>query len=36
MEYKINSDEISQSNSKPKTLLSAVDDVGMRIETDVL
>jgi hypothetical protein len=36
MEYKINSDEISQSSSKPKTLLSAVDDLGMRIETDVL
>ena len=36
MEYKINSDELSQSSSKPKTIISAVDDVGMRVETDVL
>jgi len=36
MGFKINSDEKSQSSSKPKTIVSAVDDVGMRVETDVL
>jgi hypothetical protein len=36
MEYKINSDEILQSSSKPKTIVSAVDDVDMRVETVVL
>ena len=36
MDYKINSDEIWKSSSKFKTIVSAVDDVGMRVETAVL